>query len=106
VGGQDKRDMCKRARLLIGAIDRLAWFARVEKVRPRFADQDLHDVADNCECGESYEVLAIPGPDLPIPGGAIAATVAVLVAVSSVAGVLHDPHLKPEDIYVQRYCVL
>jgi len=43
--------------------------------------------------------VAVPEPNLPIPSGAIAAAIAVLVAVGGVAGVLHDAHLKAEDVY-------
>lgn len=85
--------------LLIGAVDRLARFARIKKVRSRFTDQEFHALEDERERREPRAVMSVPTPDLFSPG---AMTRRALVR--GIVDAFRDPYLKPID--KDPYCVM
>lgn len=91
-----KVDLIARSKLVerdclrVCTVDRLARLARIEKVWPRFADENFHKFTEHTKRHSSHRVVAIPSPSFSYPR--IAAIQHILVTVDGTAN--RSPHLK------------
>lgn len=89
---RENREDC----LLISTVDRFEWSAGVEKMRSRFADQNFHELADNTKCDKTYNVMAVPHPNLPHSGATVCQR--AVITIGRMTSIFRSQHLKSSTI--------